>query len=54
MKLIFNVCFALAMVGVAHWTFQNLVLSPSSPIGGSGTAPIEQYQGELDTFRQSQ
>lgn len=53
MKFIVNICFALAMVGAAHWTFQNMLLSPSAPIGGNGNAPIDQYQGELETFRQA-
>ena len=53
MKFIFNLCFVIAMVGAARWTFQNMVLTPSSPIGENIDAPIEQYQGELDTFRQA-
>lgn len=54
MKAIINACLALAMLGAAYWTVQNVVLSPSAaPIGGTPDPSIEDHQGEINTFRES-
>ncbi|MEM9217690.1 MAG: hypothetical protein AAGD25_25530 [Cyanobacteria bacterium P01_F01_bin.150] len=54
MKFIFNICTAVAMLCIVHWTIENIVLSPdTSPIGGNTKTDIEPYRGEIDTFREA-
>ena len=54
MKLIINTFMTLAMLGVAYWAIQTIVLSPdAAPIGGNPDPNIDAYRGEIDTFREA-
>lgn len=55
MKSIFNMALSLMFLGIAVWIVRDVILPADPlPLGGRATTGIDKYQGELDTFRQTQ